>query len=90
MFQHILLGFTLGLLVSALGFYLVEQPLKKLNVIPMEKIKRKILNRYLIRNFGILIFLYIIFRTSNSITLVAAAVGLTITRIFLIVKQYII
>ena len=90
MSQHILLGFTLGLFVSAIGFYLVQQPLKKIGILPMEKIKKKVLNRYILRNIAILIFFYITFKTTNTTTLVSAAFGLTMTKIFLIVKQYII
>ncbi|NMA02471.1 MAG: hypothetical protein GX923_07900 [Clostridia bacterium] len=90
MSQHILLGFTLGLFVSAIGFYLVQQPLKKIGILPMEKIKKKVLNRYILRNIAILIFFYITFKTTNTTTLVSAAFGLTMTKFFLIVKQYII
>lgn len=87
MLSNILLGFALGLLVSGVGYYLVQLPLKKIGKLPMEKIKQKIVNRYFMRNFAILIFLFILFKTTDTVTLVAATVGLTMARVFLFAKE---
>ncbi|NMA02723.1 MAG: hypothetical protein GX923_09225 [Clostridia bacterium] len=87
MLEDILLGFVLGFLVSGIGYYLVQRPLKEVGQIPMKKIKQKIINRYFIRNFAILAFLFVLFKTTDTVTLVAAAAGLTMTRFLLIAKD---
>ena len=88
MLSNILLGFALGFLVSGIGYYFIQKPYQELGKVDENQIKKKVVNRYLLRNFGNLLFLFIIFKTTNTATLVAAAVGLTMVRNYLIAKQY--
>ena len=90
MYSKIWIGLVLGLAVSFAGSFYALLPLKKAGQNSQEQTNQKTINRYFLKNFANLIFLGILFKTTDTITLVAAGAGLTIARFFLFAKEYII
>ncbi|KJS20237.1 MAG: hypothetical protein VR72_15480 [Clostridiaceae bacterium BRH_c20a] len=84
MLISIIIGFSLGLIVSIINHFLTTRAYKKFEAEPDTEHKKKLTNWFFIRQILIIVVLFLVYR--DMWMLISAAVGLTMVKNYILLQ----